>query len=159
MRADGRPQLEHLAPEPRHEPLVSGARRDRTQHGERLLLVLRPAVVEADGQRLPLDIVPVDAGGEGLQPLAPCPRLRLELEAVLADVDQLVEADDPARVGARAAADACDEGVAADAGGELLAGRLGNGGVVRHVDDRGEHAVDVEQDRRPFRLLGEPCEQ
>ncbi len=125
----------------------------------RCLLVIRPAVVEADRERLPLDVVPVDAVCEGLEPLAPGQRLGLELEAVLADVDQLVEPDDPARIVARPAADAGDERVAAVEPAQLLAGRLRHGGVARHVDDRCEDAVDVEQDRRPFRLLGEPCEQ
>ena len=59
--ADRRSQLEHLAPEPSHEPFVAGPRRDGGQHRQRLLLVLRPAVVEADRERLPLDVVPVDA--------------------------------------------------------------------------------------------------
>ena len=115
--------------------------------------------MQADRERLPLDVVPVDAVCEGLEPLAPGQRLGLELEAVLADVDQLVEPDDPARVVARPAADAGDERVAAMEPAQLLAGRLRHGGVARHVDDRCEDAVDVEQDRRPFRLLGEPCEQ
>ena len=62
VRADGRPQLEHLAPEPRHQPLVPGARSaTASSMRQRRLLVLRPAVVEADGERLALDVVPVDA--------------------------------------------------------------------------------------------------
>ena len=89
------------------------ARSRRLEHGQRLRLVLGAAVVEGDGERLPLDVVPVDVDGEGLEPLAPRQRLGLELEAVLADVDELVEADDAARIGARAAADAGDERVAA----------------------------------------------
>ena len=78
---------------------------------------------------------------------------------MLADVDELVEPDDPTRVGARAAADAGDERIAAVQPAQLLPRRVGHDGVVRHVDDRGEHAVDVEQDRRPRGRLREPREQ
>ena len=78
---------------------------------------------------------------------------------MLADVDELVEPDDPARIGSRAAADAGDERVAAVQPAQLRSGRLRHGCLVRHVDDRREDAVDVEQDRRPFGLLGEPREQ
>ena len=159
VRADRRAELEHLAAEARDQPLAAARGRDRLEHRPRRRLVVGPAVVEADRERLSLDVVPVDAVGEGLEPLAPGQRLGLELEAVLADVDQLVEPDDPARVVARPAADAGDERVAAMQPAQLLAGRLRHGSVARHVDDRCEDAVDVEQDRRPFRLLGEPCEQ
>ena len=78
---------------------------------------------------------------------------------MLADVDELVEPDDPPRIGARAAADAGDERVAAVQPAQLLTRRLRHGGLVRHVHDRGEDAVDVEQDRRPAGILGEPREQ
>ena len=85
--------------------------------------------------------------------------LRLELEPVLADVDELVEPDDPPRVGARPAADAGDERVPAVQAAKLGACLLRHDGLVRDVDDRGEHAVDVEQERRPLRCLGELREQ
>ena len=55
------------------------------------------------------------------EPLAPLLRLRHELEPVLADVDELVDADDAPGVRARPAADARDERVAA---GEPRAARL-----------------------------------
>ena len=42
---------------------------------------------------------------------------------------------------------------------KLRTRRLGDRCIVRHVDDRREDAVDVEQDRRPAGVLGEPREQ
>jgi hypothetical protein len=159
VRPHRRPQLEHLAPEARDQAFAPGARGDRAQHRERGLLVVRTAVVEADGERLPFDVVPVHAGSEGLEPVAPRQSLRLELEAVLADIDELVETDDSARIGARAAADAGNERVAAVQPAQLLPGRLRHGRRVRHVHDRCQDTVDVEQDRRPIGLRSEPREQ
>ncbi len=157
--ADGRAQLEHLAAEPGDEALVARAGRDRFEHRQRFGFVLGAAVVEGDGQRLPLDVVPVDGRGEVLQPAAPLGGPRFELEPVLADVDELVQPDDATRVGAGAAADAGDEGVAAVEPAQLGARLLGNRRVVWHRDDRREDAVDVEQERRPAGLLGEARQQ
>ena len=148
-----------LRPNRATKPFVPGARGNRFQHRQRLDLVVGAAVVEGHRQRLPFDVVPVDAGREGLEPLAPRQRFRLQLQAVLADVDELVEPDDSARVGSRAAADAGDERVTPVQPAELFPGRLGHRGVVWHVHDRREDPVDVEQDGRPFGLLGEPREQ
>ena len=88
-------------------------RGDLLEQCARLGLVRGAAVVEADRERLPLDVVPGDGRREALQALAPVGRLRLELEPVLADVGELVDADDPPRVVGGAAADAGDERVAA----------------------------------------------
>ena len=138
---------------------MPGARRDRLEHLQRLAFVLGAPVVERDGERLALDVVPVDRRRERVQPLAPVGGLRHELEAVLADVDELVEPDDAPRIRAGAAADAGDERVALVQPRDLGARLLRHDGLVRNLDDRREHAVDVEQDRRARRVLGEPREQ
>ena len=159
VRSDRRPQLQHLPSEARHEALVPGARRRRLEHRERLCLVLGAPVVERDRQRLALDVVPVDRLGERVQALAPLGRLGYELEAVLADVDELVEPDDAARIRSGAAADAGDERVPLVQPRHLGARLLRHDGFVRNVDDRRQHSVDVEQDRGAVGGLGEPGQQ
>jgi hypothetical protein len=159
VRRHRRAQLEHLAAEPGDETLLARPRRHGLEQSERSVLVVRAAVVEADRERLQLDVLPGDGGGELLQPSAPLLRLRLELQAVLADVDELVDAHDPLRVGARAAAHARDERVAAMEATQLGACLLRDAGVRRRGHDRRQDAVDVQQDRRPRRLRGDRGEQ
>ena len=112
---------------------MPGTRCDGFEHPQRLAFVLRATVVERDGERLALDVVPVDRRGKALQPFAPVGGLRHELEAVLADVDELVEADDAARVRARAAADAGDERVALVEPRDLDARLLRHDRLVRNA--------------------------
>ena len=78
------------------------------------------------------------------------------LEAVLAGVGERIDTDDPARHLARAARHGCDQPVAARQAGELGAGLVGDARVFRPVDDRREHAVDVEEQRggRGSRAIG-----
>ena len=74
---------------------------------------------------------------------------------MLADIGQLVDTDHPAGVVLGASADAGDECVAAGQPLEDGARLLGDGGVLRVVDDRRERAVDVEQQAGRVGLLGE----
>ena len=78
---------------------------------------------------------------------------------MLADVDDLVETDDAPCVVADAAAHAGDERVPAVQPAELVAGLLGDAGILRPVDDRREHAVDVQDDGGELRRLPQPLEQ
>ena len=71
---------------------------------------------------------------------------------MVADVGDRAERDDPARDLRLAAADAADDRVALGDGDELRARGLGHVRVVGVADDRGERAVDVEQDARASRV-------
>ena len=152
-RSTGGRSSSTLRPKRATSPSCARPLGDRLEQRERLLLVLRAGgsgSVTVSGLRSTSS--QSTRRRELLQPLAPVRGLGLELEPVLADVDELVEADDPPRVGARPAADAGDERVAAVQAAELGARLLRHGGLVRHVDDRREHAVDVEQERGPLRV-------
>ena len=58
-----------------------------------------------------------------------------------------------------AEADLPDILISADEESQLGAGLLRHGRVCRHVDDRREHAVDVEQDRCTAGVGREPLER
>ena len=77
---------------------------------------------------------------------------RLELEAVLPDIAQLGHAHDPLGCVARPPRHAGDETEAESEPAELQACLVGHGGILGSLDDRGEHAVDVEEQRRPLGL-------
>ena len=126
---------------------------------QRRRLVLRGAEVERDREILQLRVGPPGFGGERPDPRPPLLRLRLDVEAVRADADDAVHADAPADVVAGAAGDDAHERVAAGEPFELRA-RLGQDGrVVRPVDDRREHAVEVEEERGLAGRRGEALEQ
>ena len=111
------------------------------------------------GQRLPLLPRPGPRTREVVHALGPRAGARLELEAVLADVAEVLDADDRACHVARPAGDARDEGVAAAQTLELAA-RLGrHRGVLGSRDDRSQHAVHVEEERRQVGLGGEESER
>ena len=153
----GRAELEHLAPETRHEAGCTGALGDTLEVLERLVFVLGLAVVERDRQALVLD-GPVHARREAVDLVAPAVGLGRELEPVRSDVAHAGDADEPPRVLSCAATDAGDERVPRDQALELAARRLGNRGLVRSAHDRRERPVDVEHDRRTIGGLGEGVE-
>ena len=159
VRGERRPQLEHFPAEPGDKALRASTGRDRLEHAQRLRFVLCPAVVEGDRQRFSLDILPVDGRSEPQQPLAPRRRLRDELEPVLADVHELVEPDDASSIRPGAPADAGDERVTGVQPAQLGPRLLRHGRLVRHVHDRGQHAVDVEEERGPLGLPGQLRDQ
>jgi hypothetical protein len=76
-----------------------------------------------------------------------------------ADVPDALDADHAARVFTCPAADARDERVASDEPRDLCLRLGGHVRLVRTRLDRGEHAVDVEQNRRALGLSGQAREQ
>ena len=96
-----------------------------SQDAPRGVLVGCGAVVERRRERLVLRR-PARVGREGVDPRRPRLGLRVELQAVLADVRQPVDADDLPCPLARAAADAGDERVARRETLQLGAGRVGD---------------------------------
>src|SRR5207247_10748142 len=124
---------------------------------ERLLLVHGPAVVGGDGQA-PVLALPVDRRRAPVELAAPAIGLGCELEPVGSDVAHTVDPDEPPRVLSGAAADAGDEGVAADEPLDLLPRLLGHARLLRAAHDRGERAVDVEHDRSALGSFGETVE-
>ena len=74
---------------------------------------------------------------------------------MLADVPELGHADDSLRIGARPPRDARDEAVAARESPQLPADGVGHARPAGIVDDRRQHAVDVEEQRRRVGIRGE----
>jgi hypothetical protein len=112
------------------------------------------------GEREPLVLDrPGDVFRELAQPRRPRGRIGVELEPVLADVDQLVDPDDATRVVAGTPAHAGNERIPPVQPAELLPGLFRDARVLGPVDDRREHAVDVEHDRRALGRLPQPLEQ
>ena len=112
-----------------------------------------PEVV-GDRQGLALDVAGRVAAKAWIRAAHVC-GLRVELQAVLPRIDQLRDAHQLACHGARPARHTGDERVAGGEPAELGARRLGHARRVGAVDDRRQHAVDVEKQRRPSRL----CDQ
>ena len=79
----------------------------------------------------------------------------MALQTVHADVLDVVEPDDPPRVGRGPPADAGDEPVAPGQPLDLTPSLLRDRRVLGTLDDRREGAVDVEEDRRSLRLAAE----
>ena len=161
VRVERRPQLEHLPAEAGDEPLVPRPGGDLLEQcASASASFAGAAVVEADRERLPLDVLPVDGRREALEPLAPGSGLRLELEPVLADVDRARRAPTTRRASAPERplmqATSAYRRVQAQSSARVSSGTAASCG---HVDDRREHAVDVEQDRRRSGRLGEAREQ
>ena len=154
---DWRTDLEHLAPEPRHEARLASTICHTLEVLERLLLVVGFAVVEGDGQALVLD-GPLHAGRETVDLVAPAVRVGRKLEPVRADVPHPVDPDEAPRVLAGPAADAGDEAVTADEPFDLAVRFVGHTSLGRAAHDRGERPVDVEHDRGSLRSLGEQVE-
>jgi uncharacterized protein len=154
---DRRADLEHLAPEPRHEAGPPGAIGDPLEVLERLVLALGFPVVERNGQPLVLD-GPVDARSEVVDLVSPATRFWRELEAVRAHVAHPIDPDEPARFVAGPAADAGDECVAADESPKLPPRLLGNARLGRALHDRRERPVYVQDDRSQHRGLRETVE-
>ena len=114
--------------------------------------------VERERQPLPLERQ-ADPVREPVEHLDPRVRLRNELQPVLADHLDAVDAHDPPRLVGGTAGQHADERVAAEQAAQLGACPVRNAGRGGVGDDRGQHAVDVEQDRGPLRLAGELLEQ
>jgi len=95
---------------PSPEPVVR-ALRDRVELCAGRHDVAGVPEVQRCGQSLVLGLRPRDGGQEFGEPLRPLAGAGGELEAVVADVDELGNADDAARVVSGAAADARDERV------------------------------------------------
>src|SRR5438445_13713061 len=89
VRTDRRQHLEHLAPEPGDEAFVGRLRSDRLERSYRRRLIGGVAEVERDGQSFQLGVMrgPRSAAREVVERLPPPLRLRIQLEAVPADVD------------------------------------------------------------------------
>ena len=155
VRVERREDLQHLAAVPRSESLCSRARGDAVERRPCGRLVRDVAVVERGRQVLVLRPGPARLRQEARQPRRPCVRLRLELETVVADVDELGNTDDALGVLACPPADARDERVAGVQSPQLLLGLRRDARVLGTGDDRRERAVDVEQDRRALRFRRE----
>ncbi len=82
-----------------------------------------------------------------------------QLEAVVPRIDELVEADDPARVLGPPAADARHQGIVARELPQQLTGALGNSGIVGALDDRRQRSIDVEEETRSLRVLTQSGER
>ena len=111
------------------------------------------------GQRLALLPGPRPRVRERVHAVGPCEGGRLELQAVLADVAEAVDADDRSRDVARSTGDARDEGVPRCEPFELGAGLGRHGRVLGTRHDRREDAVDVEEERRSAGLDGDEFER
>jgi hypothetical protein len=98
--------------------------------------------MERDAQALALGR-PVDSVCEDLHAAPPDLCIRSELEAVLAHVDEALDADDALRVFARAAADACHQAVPVGEPLQLGTRLLGDGCVLGPGHDRRERSVHV----------------
>ena len=174
--ARSRAQLEHLAAGVRMEAGRRGLGAELERAGLGRRLVGRAAPVERLNRALVLDPKPELGELERRQLADECPRraggvadrrvvadralARLEqLEAVVAGVGDLLDADDHPRLERRPAADAGDEAVAPPDVAQRLAGRLGDRGVGRVGDDRGEGAVDVAEDGRLGGTLADRLDQ
>ena len=69
------------------------------------------------------------------------------------------EPDDPPCIVPGPATHAGDQRVLVVQPPELVARLLGDARILGTIDDRGEHAVDVEDDRRALGRLPQPLEQ
>ena len=82
-----------------------------------------------------------------------------QLETMVAGVADPVEPDQRSRVGGLAAGDAADQAEALGEPGEHLARPLWDRRVLGPLDDRGQGAVDVGQDRRSRGPFAQGAEQ
>ena len=75
------------------------------------------------------------------------------------DICRAVHADQPPGLGPCSPADEGNQGVPPDEPPQLRACLFGHVGKLRSRDDRRQRSVDVEQDRRAVRRLGQTCKQ
>ena len=158
------------------QPGRLGLGRDRVDRGARRLLVGGAAPVEGDDRALvlephaaPAQVRGVGLAGELVDPLGPVedagidhrlgPAGAQHLGAVRAEIRDRADRDHRARLGRAPTADARDHAVPAGDLGQQRARALGHAGVGGVLDDRGERAVDVEQDRRARRICAERPER
>jgi hypothetical protein len=153
----------------RHESLALGRRCDAGQRLASRLLVRSAAPVKRPDRALVLE--PYAQAFQLLAPVALGERLdgarkRLEcrvdnrlggagleqLEAVIADIRDRVQADDPPCLGRSPPRDARDEAIAGLERLQQGACPRGNRGCIGIDDDRRKRAVDVEKERRAQRL-------
>ena len=123
VRVERRDELEHHAAEARSQALLARALGDQLQLGARAVRIGRRPVVDRERQALVLDR-PLDRAGELLEPRAPLLRIRVQLEAVVADDGDPVDADDRPAHAPLAARHRADEAVARDEAAKHLARRL-----------------------------------
>ena len=83
----------------------------------------------------------------------------IELEAVVSDHLDPVDPDEPPRILSSPAADARNEQVASGEANQFGACCVRHGRELRSWCDRGERAVDVEDERAPPRGVGERGEE
>jgi hypothetical protein len=153
----------------RHESLALGFRGDAGERLVRRLLVRSAAPVKRPDRALVLEpyaeafqLLAPDALGElsdrARKPLERRVDDRLggagleELEAVIADVRDRVQADDPPCLGRAPPRDTRDEAIARLESLQQGACPRGNRGRIGVDDDRRKRAVDVEKERRAQRL-------
>ena len=162
-RGDGA-QLEHHAAEVRHQALLGRELGDRSRALLGRLGVAGPAPVDRLDRALVLEsqaeageVRPIEARLTNPAAAAPrSPERRVEarpllaraeqLEAVVAGVDELIEADHAAGGARPAAADAGDQSVARRELGKQRPGRRRNRRRLGVGDDRRQGAVDVAED-------------
>ena len=144
---DGRTDLEHLAPPARNESLLTRALRDATELRARCLLVRDLAVVVGEGEPLVLD-GPLHRRTKARHQRGEFLRSWVELEPVVSDAADALDADESRRIVPCAAADAGDEEVFTREPPELRLRLLRHARELGPCDDRREHAVDVEDERR-----------
>jgi hypothetical protein len=78
---------------------------------------------------------------------------------VVADVHQIVQPDEPARLAGAAPGEAPDEGVGVRERTQRVAGVVRHGCLGRALDDRGQRAVDVAEHRGGARSVDERPEK
>jgi len=149
VRADRRQDLEQLPSEARDEPVIARGLCERLQleYGGTLVLVM--SVVEGDRQAFQLDFGGRPGCGrcEVGDLLPPAFSLPVQLEPVRAHVHDPVDRNAVAHVIARPPAHDGDEPVKTNEALQLRARLCGRICVLRPVDDRREHAVEVEEQR------------
>ena len=146
VRGHRRMDLEHLAAPPRDESVFPGSLRQLLELGVRGGFVRRFPEVVRERQPLVLYLEP-DRVFERGYPVRELFRFGGELEPVVPDVANALDAHEAPGLVARPSAHAGDEQVAAGQPLELVPGRLWHGRELGSGDDRRERAVDVEDQR------------
>ena len=91
---------------------------------------------------------PGDLCEKPLQPFAPPGCLAVKLQPVVPDVDELGDADDSLRIRPGTTRDARDECIAPVQAAKLLTRLVRDARILGPRNDRCEHAVDVQEERR-----------
>ena len=137
------------------KPSASARGGDRLEPLARRFPVLGTPVVKRRRQRLQLQVGPAGAARERVDPLGGRRCGRLQLEPVLTDVAEPVDADDLARERAGATRHTGDETIGAREPFELRSRLVRDARILGPLDDRREHAVDVEKQSCPRGFAGE----